>query len=223
MRNVLLLSFLLITSTSLSGQANDCGCFNGIGSSENDKPSLSVKFSNGQKVSVCGYEHKKISNNKVLISEFNVFDCKTGESLTVYGAMQNCQVSFENGVLKIIELKYLPAGKNWKWKQVPVGIEQILIEKNKLIVVKQKPQFENTKIEKERIDKFFAELDSIKMNGKVENPEDILGKLEILSLNNNQKAITFLFDFENYFNYVPDGAIAEQLKDAISTVNWIQK
>ena len=223
MRIITLLSFLLLISTLLIGQTNSCECFNGIGSSENDKPSLIVEFVNGQKLSVCGYEQKKISENEVLISEFNVFDCKTGKSFTEYGAVQNCQVSFENGVLKIIEFKYLPAGKNWEWKQVQIGLEQIFVKENKLIVIGQKPKCENIKIEKERIDEFFAELDSIKMNGKIENPEEILGKLEILSLNNNQKATTILFDFENYFNYVTDGAIAEQWKDAIATVNWIRK
>ena len=218
LRNSTLL-LLLILSISLYAQNNNCGC----ASSVKESPVLRVEFSNGQKISVCGFLDKKISDTMVLMSEFNIFNCETGESLAEYRAKQYCRISFENGILSIVELKYLPAGENWNWKPVPVGLEQFFVKDNKLIDRGPVPYFNSIKIEEERVDNFFAELDSIKSIGKIENPEEILGKLEILSLNNNKKAISILFDFENYFNYTTDGAIAEQWEDAVAMLKWVLK
>ena len=221
MKNVFLLSLLLIGPTLLQGQINHCGCFNGIGSSEKDQPILSVGFSNGQKISVCGYEQKKLSANEVFITEFNIFDCETGKSLVEYGAAKNCKINVEEGVVEIIELKNLPAGENWEWMQVPIGIEQVLEKENRIVATGQKPKFSNTNIETEQNDSFYQEIEKAKSKGSLKNAEEIIGKLEVLALNKEQKAREILFDFENYFKYTADGAIAEQLKDAVATVKWI--
>ena len=63
----------------------------------------------------------------------------------------------------------------------------------------------------------------MKGTGKLDNPEELLGRLEILALNDIKKAVDILNDFENYFNYKTDGAIAEQWKDAVATIKWIRK
>ncbi len=223
MKNILLFSLFLFSSIILFGQKNDCKCFNGIGSSDNDKPSLTFSFQNGQRISVCGYERERINDNEVLISEFNVFNCVTGESYVEYGAIQKCKVSIENNSLKIIELKYLPAGKDWKWIQVPIGIERIQEKENNLFTSGQIPDYKKVKIEKNRIEKFYTELDIIKSAGKIKDPIIILGKLEILALNGEEKASSILIDFENYFNYTTDGEIAEKWKDAVATVKWVKQ
>lgn len=67
---------LTIISITVTAQSTDCRCFNGIGSSEFDEPSLTIDFSNGTTLSVCGYEQEKLNENEVYISEFNVFNCK---------------------------------------------------------------------------------------------------------------------------------------------------
>lgn len=219
--NILLISLMISISSLLYSQTENCGCFNGIGATKDHKPSLNIEFTNGIRITVCGYEQKKLRDNEVLISEFNVFDCRTGESLAEYGAVQNCLVKIENEILKIIELKNLPAGKNWKWKQVSIGLQQIVVKENKLTVLGQQPQYEKTEIEKEKVELLLAELADLKGKGSLENPEEILGRLEILALNGNQKATDILTDFENYFDFRTDGHIAEQWKDAIATVEWI--
>ena len=213
----------MIISITVTAQSTDCGCFSGIGSSKSDKPSLILKFSNGTTLSVCGYEQKKLSKNEVLMSEFNVFNCKTGEQLVEYGAVQNCIVRKDELGLTIIELKYLPAGENWEWEQVKIGIQQIFVKESKLVVLNQKPVFRQVKIDERRIESFLEKLRKMKGVGKLDNPEEILGRLEILALNNIEEAVTILNDFENYFNYRTDGAIAEQWKDAIATVKWIKE
>ncbi len=219
----LLTIILTIISITVTAQSTDCGCFNGIGSSESDKPSLTIEFSNGTTLSVCGNEQKKLSENEVLISEFNVFNCKTGEQLVEYGAIKNCIVKKDEHGLTITELKYLPIGENWKWEQVKIGLQQIFVKENKLIVLNQKPAFRKVKIDEKRTESFLQKLRKMKGVGKLDNPEEILGRLEVLALNDIKEAVAILYDFENYFNYRTDGAIAEQWKDAIATVKWIKE
>lgn len=219
----LLTIILTIISITVTAQSTDCGCFNGIGSSESDKPSLTIKFNNGTTLSLCGYEQERLSENEVLISEFNVFNCKTGGQLVEYGAVQNCIVKKDELGLTITELKYLPAGENWKWEQVEIGLQQIFVNENELVVLEQKPAFEQVDIDESKADSFLIELKNLKGTGKLDNPEEILGRLEILALNDFKNAVEILYDFENYFNYQTDGAIAEQWKDAVATVKWIKE
>lgn len=219
----LLTIILTIISITVSAQSTDYGCFNGIGSTKSDKPSLIVEFSNGTILSVCGYEQEKLSNNEVLISEFNVFNCKTGEQLVEYGAFQNCIAKKDEYGLTIKELVYLPAGQNWKWQQVEMGVQQIFIKENKLVVSDQRPGYEQVKIDETRTNSFLEQLRKTKGTGKIDNPEEVLGRLEILALNDIKEAVDILNDFENYFNYQTDGAIAEQWKDAVATVKWIKE
>ena len=40
-----------------------CKCFDGIGSSKDDNPILEMNFSNGQKISVCGFLRKRNGRN----------------------------------------------------------------------------------------------------------------------------------------------------------------
>lgn len=215
---------IILTIIAITGAAqSDCGCYNGIGSSESDEPSLTIEFYNGTSLSVCGYEQKKLSDNEVLISEFNVFHCQNGESLVQYGAVQNCNVKKDDNELSISALKFLPAGENWKWKQVIIGFQQIYVEENEIVVLKQKPAYEQVEIDESKVDSFLKELKNMKGTGNLDNPEEILGRLEFLALNGVRKAIDILYGFENYFNYQTDGAIAEQRKDAVATVKWIKE
>lgn len=216
---------IILTVISINGaaQSTDCGCFDGIGSSESDKPSLTIKFGNGTTLSVCGYEQERLRENEVLISEFNVFNCQTGEQLVEYGAVQNCIVKKDELGLTITELKYLPAGEHWKWKQVKVGLQQMCVKENQLVVLEQKPAFEQVQIDETRTNSFLEQLRKIRGTGKIDNPEEVLGRLEILALNDVEEAVEILDDFENYFKYQTDGAIAEQWKDAVTTVKWIRK
>jgi hypothetical protein len=51
--------------------------------------------------------------------------------------------------------------------------------------------------------------------------EEIIGKLELLSLIKNQKALEILLNLEKITNYQLDGAFKEQYNDAVSNINWI--
>ena len=78
------------------------------------------------------YEKERISDTEVVITEFNVFDCKTGKSLLQYGAVHTCNVKFEEGKLYITELEDLPAGENWKWESIPMMQEYLFVNGDNL-------------------------------------------------------------------------------------------
>jgi hypothetical protein len=51
--------------------------------------------------------------------------------------------------------------------------------------------------------------------------EDDLGRLEVLSIQGNEKAWKILKNYEKFTGEKADGALAEQWKDAVATVGWI--
>lgn len=136
--------------------------------------------------------------------------------------MQTCEVQFKNDSLTITELKYLPVGKKWEWELVPIGRQRIVLDKNKLQVSTIEPFYRPTTIDSELVDRFYTNLEKLKGEGYNEQFESIIGKLEVLALNGKSRALRILTDFDEYFNFTPDGAIAMQLSNAVATVDWIR-
>ncbi|WP_167618206.1 hypothetical protein [Maribellus sediminis] len=223
MKKYLFLISLIVTSNFILGQTKECNCFAGIGSSENDKPSLIVELSNGVNLTVCGYKHKEISDKEIIISEFNIFDCKTGKSLAEYGAVRTCTVKFDSGKLFITELIGLHVGENWEWQLVPLSQEQITGKDEGVVISSPKCVYEKIDVPNAKVDKFMEEVQELKGKGYNKNHDLIMNKLTYLALNGNSKARNILTNFDTYFNCTPDGALAEQWSDAIWAVSWVKK
>ena len=47
-----------------------------------------------------------------------------------------------------------------------------------------------------------------------------MGRLEVLAIIGNEKAIKKLYSLENDKKYLLDGAFAEQYKEAIAAIEW---
>lgn len=120
MKQLVFIFLLLLLSQFSNGQMVKCKCFDGFGSSENDTPALIIEFNNGVALSVCGFLKERKSNTEVIISEFDIFNCNTGQSVFQFGAFQTYNIKSQTDSLIITELKYLPAGKNWKREFVPL-------------------------------------------------------------------------------------------------------
>ncbi|WP_167605429.1 M56 family metallopeptidase [Maribellus sediminis] len=206
--------------TSNDDEQEECGCYSGIGSSETDKPSMVVEFSNRVSVSVCGFEKEKISDTEVVVSEFNVFDCKTGKSLLEYGAVNTCNVKFADGKLYITELEYLPAGENWKWESIPMMQEYLFVNGDNLSKSPRKFVYQKINIPQTRVDRFMQEVRNLKGKGYNKDFETILGRLALLALNGNMEAKNILSNFETYFNSSPDGSVAELLNRWTSLISY---
>ncbi|MEZ4800890.1 MAG: hypothetical protein R2809_14160 [Flavobacteriales bacterium] len=219
------LSVVLFTvlSCTLFAQTDDCKCFDGIGSASGDAPVLTFEFSNGQSIEVCGFVEEIYDANKILVSEFNVFNCKTGDILVEYGAVQTCLVQKGENELNITEMLYLPTGENWHWEEVKVGLQSITLKSDSLVVSEQISVYDPAKLSSTNVELFIQELRKLKGSGNLENPEEIIGRLEVLALSDYDEAFLILMDFENYFSYLTDGAIREQWTDAIATVEWLKK
>jgi hypothetical protein len=194
---------------------SNCNCYKGIGGDENSTPNYQFTFKNNQSISIYGY----IENDT--ISEFNVFDCSNGNSLTEYNAIQNCKIEFNNNKLEIFELDKFPSGNNWKWKTQRIALETITQSENGLIVHSQIPLKLTHEISLEE-QKIF--LDSFNTAKYITfDTEELIGRLEILALTNNFEAKKILIDLENDSNILLDGAIKEQYDNAIAKINWMKK
>jgi len=198
---------------------SDCKCFNGIGSTESDKPILTSTFSNGVSLGLCGFFDKEMQDEGLIMSEFNVFNCKNGNALVEYGAVQICRIEEKKDTLTIYELKYLPIGTNWNWELIQIAKQEILVAEGNLIAKPQIPELAKFTID-EVIQREF--LNSLKKgNGFGSEWESDLGKLEVLSLLGNDVAWKILKNYEDFTGDKTDGALAEQWKDAVATVKWI--
>ncbi len=211
----------LTKTTKKQISKKDCSCYKGIGSAEGDKPVLVYDFTNGNRVNVCGYVHE----NSEVISEFNVFDCETGESFLAFDAVENCYIKTYNDTLEIQLLKSLPIGDYWKWELVQIGKQTITTNSDKLEVSKLEVKYDRTEVDSKHQIAFLNSLDKYKGSLPMVDWEDALGKLEVLSLNGNKRAWEMLKEFDLYINSdsKPDGALAEEWKDALATVRWVTK
>jgi hypothetical protein len=209
-------------STSNDQSSNDCGCFGGIGSSESDAPSLKTTFSNGTSLSICGYFDEKDQQEEGLtMSEFNVFDCKTGASLVEYGAVQTCIIKEEKDAIIIKELKRLPVGKDWNWEFIQIAQQEITASEDGATVSESVPALGAFTIDEATQEAFLNSLQ--KGAGiRLSESEKELGRLEVLSLLGNEKAWEILKNYAEFIGGTPDGYIAEQWHDAIATVEWIR-
>ena len=199
----------------------DCRCFDGIGSSKTDKPLLVFNYTDGNMVSVCGYSEEGLTNDGLKVSEFNVFDCKSGKPLVEFGALQNCLVKTGRDTLQINLMGYYPCGENWKWESVKIAKQLITANTTNFNVSELTPDYSPNNIDKSLQEEFLNSLK--KGQGFGENWEADIGKLELLSLNGNEKAWDILKNYEDFTGEKTDGALAEMWKDAVANVEWLTK
>lgn len=196
-----------------------CNCFDGIGSSKGDTAIVEMTFSNGESISVCGFVDKQMEG--ITISEFNVFECKTGKSLTEYDAMQICKIVEKKDTLIIQELKYLPTGKNWSWNLIQLGEQIITLNNGKLFISDISPKLEKFHIDERDAELFLNSL--TRGTGYSSEWELQIGQLEVLALLGNKKATDILKNYEKFTGQETDGAVSETWKAATATVEWIKR
>jgi hypothetical protein len=198
-------------NNEITTEIKECKCFNGL----EEKPNKIYTFSDNNSISICGYEE----NNEY--SEFGVFDCKTEKLITGYDAIQTCKLKFENDKLYIIELNKLPTNDKWEWNDIKVAEEIIEVKNKSVISLGTKPLKVKTTIS-EKTQKEFLDLLETESYKKIE-VEEILARLEILSICGNERAKKKLYSIKNDKNYELDGAYEEQYKNAIATIEWRNK
>jgi hypothetical protein len=176
-------------------------------------------FSNGKVLTVCGFVDKEMEG--ITVSEFNVFECTTGNSLAEYDATKICRLFEKNDTLEINEFRYLPIGENYEWELIKIGKQIITLKSDEIVVSEIEPDVERFDIDSRKVEKFLGSIE--KGKGIDENWEKEIGYLEALSIFGNEKAWNILKNYETYIGQKTDGAIAETWKDAVATVSWIKK
>ncbi|MBF4465417.1 hypothetical protein [Flavobacterium sp. LC2016-12] len=189
----------------------DCKCYNEL----KEKTIKIFTFSDNNSISICGYEE----NNEYF--EFGIFDCKSKKLISGYDAIQTCELKFENDKLQIIELNKLPTNDKWEWNNVKVAEEIITIKNNSIISLGVKPLKVETKISEKTQTEFLNSLETEKY--KKFDTEEVLARLEILSIIGNERAKKKLLSIENDKNYELDGAYMEQYRSAIASIKWREK
>lgn len=205
------------TTTKL--KESTCRCFDGIGSSDKDKPIKTHTFKNNISVSICGYHDPKEQNDKLIISEFDIFNCKTGKSYVRFGALENCMIETSNDTIIIKLMDYLPNNEKWEWNSVIKAQQTITVSEDSLKVSPLLTCYKKTGYNKAVVEKYLNSF--LKEKGANEEWEDTIGRLKFLSLEGNQKAWDILKAYDKHIGYTPDGAMAEDWKDAIATVQWM--
>jgi len=219
MKTNFLISLVLLFSNSLIGQADTCGCYNELGSVEGDKPIYSFKFNDDKIITICGFKEGDF------ISEFNVFDCSNGTSIVEYDATQNCQIKFTNNIIEILAFKNLPTKENWGLQPTEISKEVIVLTSKGFESLGAKFSFSPPIIDKKKQNEFLEDILLNKDNGLHQDWswEEIIDKLELLSLMNNEKAENILFNIEKLTNYQFDGGVKEHYRDAIAIIKWMKK
>jgi len=198
----------------------DCECFDGIGSSKGDKPVTNISFSNGIILTICGYQEEHERGESAKVSEFDIFDCQNGDVLATYDALQQCDIHTKLDTLIIDELKYLPVGENWQWEYVTIAKEVFYPEGKIVVSYGQMPFLGKIEIDEETQRAFTSELKVAQ--GYPSDWEEELGKLEVLALIGNPTALEVLKNYEGFCGEPADGALAEQWKSAVATVEFIR-
>ena len=197
--------------------ADTCTCSKAIGSQYGDKPILLVNFSNHLSIIICGFIDKEMEG--IIVSEFNVFECRSGNSLAEYGAHQICSLVEKADSLLIQEQGYLPVGQNWQWELIQIGEQVISLHQNRLQVSERRPKTEPFSIDRDAANNFLDQLE--KGLSPIDDKELTISKLEALSIQGNERAKQILFNYEKVVGQRADGHIAETLHEAVDVVKWI--
>ncbi|MEO9511616.1 MAG: hypothetical protein ABJN84_07925 [Flavobacteriaceae bacterium] len=207
---------LFIFSISIYGQKSECLCFNGEELQlEGAEPQMTFMLENGKTYNVCGFIENKMSNTQILISDFNIFDCESGE-LIFESLSQNSFINFKEGVLEIVQMDLLRFGENWEYETIPTGLVNIHYKDSIIDKTTTRPDFKNHKINQKQIDEFMLEFESIDKRNEKEGVIEKIEKLGALALIGNEKAMKILSDFNTYFNITENELALEMLATTIN-------
>lgn len=215
-KNIILVSILLLNSFFVIGQNNSCNC----GTKQEEKPIYYYVFSDGTEIKICG----SISVDS-LITEFTVYKCNSDIIISQYDGYQHCKISFSNDTIQIIEYKWLPSGINWNYNQTKIGKELIVEKNNTIISLGEVPFFDKLEISEKEQNDFLNDIIVNKDNGLQYDWswEEIIDKLELLTLMDNKRAKEILLNIEQLTNYKFDGGVLEHYKSAIANITWMKK
>src|SRR5690606_33985944 len=146
------------------------------------------------KILICGFHE----NNQY--SEFEVGDCLSRKVISEYDATQSCRISCNGKQLKIIEVTKLPMNDNWECINIEIAEELIVARGDSIFSNGSKPLNIRHNISQSTQLEFLDYLES--KGSKNLEMEEILGRLEVLAISGNERAILKLYSIKNDSNYM---------------------
>jgi hypothetical protein len=215
---------LVAASGSMEDENSSCSCFRGIGSVIGDTPAMAVAVGDSSGLAVCGFTESKIDLNKIIMSEFDVFDCQNGNSIARYSSSERVQIEFKNSVLHLSEMQGLPIGVNWEWRDVVVTTRKISVDAASKDITDPEWVFDSPLPDKRQITVFLNQLESLRKNKNkvLEHIEEIIGKLVVTSITGDKSAEKILLELEQYLDMSFDGASMEYYQQMLGLLFLFQ-
>ena len=206
------------TINNLAALNDSCKCFDGIGSSKDNKPNLVFTFSNGESVSVCGYQVSDDTCKELIMSEFMVFDCKSGDYYLAYGATKTCRIIEKQDTLVVQLLIQLPKPDDWKWSSTQIAEQYVYLDNNQIVASKRVFHYSPIAVEKSEMQVFFTKLKNREIPDS--DWENTVGKLTLFALNGNKEAMSIIQNYESVTGHTPTGILSEYLTETIDIIKW---
>ena len=215
MRKSLIVTCFALFTNVLWGQ--NCECGKGIGGYA-DSPKYIYEFPDSSTIAFCGDIHELEADSFYHGSEFSIFACEGKEKLASYSAIHFCEVIFKNREVHLDRVIYLYNGKGVKAKKYSFA-RRTVVSKDKKIQISDERVILSIPSPDLVDSKSVLEKEFENMN--YDQISDFLGKLEILVLNQNQKAVEILFS--NELEKATNAASTEHLFHIRAVYNWTIK
>lgn len=202
-----------------------CVCSTGIGSSQGDLPVFTLTVDRKPHLAVCGFPESAVEPNNATLSEFDVFDCRSGLSVARYGANESREVSMQAGVIDIAQLISLPAGPHWEQREVSVSHQTISVVDSSVQVTTSQATIDAPALKPMEISKFKRELSGL--NSRPSLPlsewETMLSKLLVCSIMRDKECAAFLRNPEAQLGLKLDSAATELHQETLRLFDQLEQ
>ena len=134
--------------------------------------------------------------------------------------MELFKIVFKKNKIEIIELVNLPTNDNWEYSFVEIGLQTLSSNNTLLNLSEQKPLKVKHTISEKAQKEFLRKINN--EGFKSFETDDLISKLEILTIYGNTKAEEILLNLERQKEITIDGALAEHYHEALARINWIK-
>ncbi len=184
-------------------------------------------LSNNKSLSIAGCIENRLGNSSFEMSDLEISEQNSDNVIARYSPDSVCRVELKDSKMKITEMMSLPAGKNWKWKNVCTLEKKVCVDNKNEICIKTKPLLSISNHLKKHISKLKDEIykrkgkgfDDIKSSKRNNYIKTFIGKLLICSMGGDMESKKALQNFEVYFSTKLNVSCLEWYKNTLNTVN----
>lgn len=183
---------MLAAAASGDPSSSPCECPRSIGASAGAPPLVVVVDPEGRDALLaCGYLDERISQRRVIGSEFEVFRCGSDSSILTFGALQTCTLEAEPTGLTITELTRWPFGPDWTWVDVPLWEYRVFVAPERPI--RKRFVLSAPELTAEQIETTLQQVDSAKQDWEpskadIDKIEELVGRTLAAALTGNEPA-----------------------------------